>query len=230
MNTGRSDMDWIESNRRIWDQSYDRGLLLWYPSEALVRIVRTLEHAGKMSGLILDHGCGSGNIAEFLVRSGHKVHCTDISAVALETTQRRFRGLMLPAPTVSLIDQTKPLGPQLPDYGNLVIWQSLYYGTVPSTRQHLRELIGRLPRGGSFITAFPTRNDVAYTSSRPMPDGSREFIENVSGQMGAVVSVPESAEELAGWCEDIAVEDIVTFGIMFRGVQSEFYALYGFKR
>lgn len=223
-------MEWIPTNTGIWNDSYERGLFLWYPSEALVRVVRALERSGQLQGVILDHGCGSGNIAEFLVRSGHQVHCTDISASALKTVERRFRGLMLPQPRTSLIDLAQPLSGQLPAYDNVVIWQSLYYSDVATVRAHLGVLIDRLPSGGAFVTAFPTRNDVSFTNSRARPDGSRELVDDISGQRGAVVSVPESPEMLADWCNGIAVTDIVTFGMTFGGLSSEFYALYGVKR
>ena len=222
-------MSAAEKNKDIWDSIYEGGALLWYPAEALVRLVRRREREGGFAGTILDHGCGSGNVTEFLVRSGHRVHCTDISPVAIELLKRRFRDTTLPCPETTLIDLEQPLSPQLPAYNHVVAWQSIYYGTRDNVRQSLQTLIQGLPAGGVLIVSLPTPRDLAWANSEEMPDGSRRFVGNTSNQNGAILTIPETAEEFASWCRGVEVKDVVEYGMRFDGVRSEFFVLYGVK-
>jgi SAM-dependent methyltransferase len=217
------------TNRGIWDRIYEGGSSLWYPAEALVRIVRRQEREGGFPGIILDHGCGSGNVAEFLVRCGYRVSCTDISPAALQSVERRFADLKLPAPPCSLIDLDRPLRSQLPAYDHVIAWQSLYYADISTVRTNISELIAGLSEGGVFILCLPTERDLAFRHSEAMAGGSRRLIDNVSGQQGAVLSIPDSAGTLRAWCAGVTVRDVVTYGMEFDGRCSEFYALYGVK-
>lgn len=216
-------------NKKIWDSIYEGGAMLWYPAEALVRLVRRREREGGFAGTILDHGCGSGNIAEFLVRSGHRVHCTDISPVAIELLKRRFGNAALPCPEATLIDLERSLAPQLPAYDHAIAWQSIYYDTRSNVRQSLQTLIHGLPAGGVLIVSLPTPRDLAWANSEEMPDGSRRFIGNISNQNGAILTIPETADEFASWCQGVEVKDVVEYGMRFDGVRSDFFALYGLK-
>lgn len=222
-------MSAASKNKEIWDEIYDGGSLLWYPAEALVRLVRRREREGGFPGIILDHGCGSGNVAEFLIRSGHKLHCTDISSAALRLLGQRFQGALLPRPATSLIDLGKRLRPQLPVYDHCIAWQSLCYSDIATARANLADLIEGLPSGGVLIVNFPTPEDQLYRHSEPMPDGSRRLIDDVSNQMGAIVTVPASADELRSWCPNIVVRDVVEYGLTFAGERSEYFVLYGVK-
>lgn len=216
-------------NKDIWDDIYASGGLLWYPAEALVRLVRRREREGSFPGVILDHGCGSGNVAEFLVRSGHRVHCTDISPAALRLLDQRFLGALLPRPTTSLIDVGRRLKPQLPAYDHCIAWQSLCYSDLATAKANLADLIDGMPSGGVLIVNFPTPNDLLCRHSEPMADGSRQLIDNVSNQKGAIVTVPASADELRAWCRKIVAQDVIEYGLTFAGERSEYYVLYGVK-
>jgi SAM-dependent methyltransferase len=218
------------TNRKIWDRVYEGGSLLWYPSEIMVRLVRRREHEGGFAGTVLDHGCGSGNGAEFLVRCGYNVHCTDISPAALKVVEKRFVSAGLTPPSASLIDPDRPLKSQLPKYDHVIAWQSLCYSDLASARRNLEELIDGLPAGGALIVNFPSPNDALYRHSTPMPDGSRRLVDDVSAQAGAIVTVPASPEELASWCAGIEVRDIALYGMTVGGRQSDYYVLYGAKR
>ena len=103
----------------VWDRFYQTGHALWYPYEALVRLVRY--HMGQegFDGLVLDHGCGSGNHLEFLTRLGIRTHGTEVSPAALDTVRSRFRGAMLPMPDLSLFNPDLPIADQLPDYDHV---------------------------------------------------------------------------------------------------------------
>ena len=217
------------TNRQIWDRIYEGGALLWYPAEALVRIVRRHEREHGFSGVVLDHGCGSGNGAEFLAHCGHRVHCTDISLAALKAVERRFKSAGLTPPSSSLIDPEQPLREQLPDYDHVIAWQSLYYADAATVRSNIAELIAGLPSNGAFIICVPTSRDLASQHSEALPDGSRRFTDNVSGQRGAVLTIPDSADTLRGWCAGLTIRDVVVYGMEFDGKRSEFYALYGVK-
>lgn len=218
------------TNRQIWDRIYEGGSLLWYPAEAMVRVVRRREREGGFPGVILDHGCGSGNGAEFLARSGHKVHCTDISPAALKVLEKRFADAGLTPPASSLIDPERPLKAQLPKYDHVIAWQSLCYSDLATARRNLGELIDGLAPGGAFIVNLPTPQDALYRHSEAMPDGSRRLIDDVSAQRGAIVTVPNSAEEFASWCPGIEVKDIIRYGMTFAGLQSDYFVLYGAKQ
>jgi SAM-dependent methyltransferase len=202
---------------------------MWYPSEALVRIVRHHERAEGFSGVILDHGCGSGPGAEFLVRSGHNVVCSDVSEHALGAVRSRFIEARLPLPPLVIFDPLRPLGKQLPRFDHVIAWMSLYYNTMNDFRRHVRELIGCLPQKGVFIASFPTMNDVVVRESDLLADGTRRLVRNLSGQGGALLAIP-STTELTALCGEIEIRDIATYGMTFGGKTNEYFVLYGVKR
>lgn len=218
-----------ERNRTIWDDIYEEGSFLWYPSEVLVRLVRAHEGRFGFRGTILDHGCGTGNIAEFLVRSGHKVHATDISPAALRTVEDRFRAARLPLPGLSVIDIDRPLAGQLPDYSDAIVWQSLCYGDRPTTLAALRAIIDRLPAGGAFIVNFPGPRDVLALESEKQPDGTRRVRSSIPSQADAILTLPESLDELAAWCDGIKVVDRVEYELRFSRVTNHYCVVYGVK-
>jgi cyclopropane fatty-acyl-phospholipid synthase-like methyltransferase len=217
------------TNTEIWDRIYAGGQSMWYPSEALVRIVRRHEKLEGFRGTILDHGCGSGPVAEFLARSGHKVICSEVSADALEATAARFVGTKLETPQLIRFDSALPLRPQLPLFDHVVAWGSLHYNSKTATRRQIAELIECLPYNGVFVMAVPTINDLSARASEMLADGTRRLLINQSGQHGALLAIPDSQDDLLNWCTGITVRDMVTFGMTFDGEKNEYVAVYGVK-
>lgn len=217
-------------NSQLWNRLYETGAYLWYPYEVAVRVVRRHLAAEGFPGTILDHGCGSGNHLEFFVRLGLSATGTEVAANAVEIVRGRFRGAMLACPPVQLIDLARPLAPQLPKFNHVFAWGSLHYNHRARVAEDIGVLADRLPKGGAFILSIPSRNDVAFAQSEALPDGSRRFVTNISGQQGAVVTVPENETELVGWCRGIDVRDCGVFGWTIGGVRSELYFVYGVKR
>jgi SAM-dependent methyltransferase len=214
-------------NLEIWDKLYTDGNFMMYPSETLVRIIRQRQAENCLSGVVLDHGAGSGNIAEFLVRIGCQVHCTDVSAKAIETIRARFAANRLPAPATTWIDIGAPLGPQLPSYDHVITWQSAYYNTLANTRASLKLLIDKLPRGGTFISCFPSINDLQAKHSVLLPDGSRRL--TGGEQDGAIITIPASTEEMVFWCNGLDIRDVITYGTCGRTMRTEFIVVFGVK-
>jgi SAM-dependent methyltransferase len=217
------------TNAEMWDRIYAGGHRIWYPSEALVRIVRRHERLDGFSGTILDHGCGSGAGAEFLIRSGHRVVCSDISAAALSAVAQRFVEVRLSPPDLVAFDPERPLKPQLPHFDHVIAWLSLYYNTKQGLIRQTAELIECLPRNGVFVMSVATMDDVVARSSEPLPDGTRKLSGDISGQDGALLAIPQDREELLSWCEGIEVRDVVSYGITFGGQRNDYWAVYGVK-
>lgn len=222
-------MNALKTNAEIWDRLYDQGNYLAYPGGVFVRLTKRVEQSVGLAGVVLDHGCGSGVNAEHLVRAGHRVHCSDVSAGALRTTTERFRYRLLPAPAATLIDPTKPLGPQLPAYDHVVAWLSMVYGTKERFRADVADLIAGLPTGGVFMIAMSTGDDVLAVRSSPLPDGSRRVDRELGGQEGVTVVIPRSLEELIGWCPGVTVRDVAAFGETINDLRSDFMAFWGIK-
>ncbi len=215
------------TNQAVWDALYAEGSFLWYPSEVLVKLVRRQEKHEGFGGVILDHGAGSGNVAEFLVRSGHAVHCTDISERSLQVIDCRFRDHDLPVPAMSRIDPGKRLREQLPRYDHVVAWHSLYYNTPAKMRDDIDALIGGLPKGGVFIACVVTLADNWATISEPQSDGSRML--NMPGQVGAVITLPKSVDELVSWCPGLQVREALTYRLLGKDHHNENAIVYGVK-
>jgi SAM-dependent methyltransferase len=216
-----------QGNTEIWDRVYQSGRSLWYPYEVAVRLVRRhLERHG-FRGVLLDHGCGSGNHLEFFARLGIEAHGTEVAQSALALVRSRFEGAKLRQPAVSLVDPERPLAEQLPSFDHLFAWGSVHYDAKPRVLKSLGTLIGKLPAGGAFFFAVPTTNDIVYRLSEPQADGSRRISGNLSGQKGAVVSIPGSQEEVRDWCAGIQVRDLGTFGWTLDGEQVEYFFVYG---
>lgn len=218
-----------QSNSQLWNRLYETGSYLRYPYDAAVRIVHRHLAAQGFSGTILDHGCGSGNHLEFFVRLGLRSIGTEVAASAAEIVRTRFRGAMLPCPPVQLIDLARPLAPQLPAFDHAFVWASVHYNRRARVLEDIAALIGGLPKGGAFILSTPSSNDVAYSHSEALADGSRRFTSDVSGQLGAFVTIPESQADLIAWCRGIEVRDCGNFGWTIGGRRSELYFLYGVK-
>lgn len=216
-------------NAALWNRLYESGAYLWYPYEVAVRVVRRHLSAEGFAGVVLDHGCGSGNHLEFFVRLGLSPVGTEVAANAVGLVRNRFRGAMLSCPPIHLIDPGRPLAPQLPRFDHAFAWGSLHYNHRARTVEDIGTLADRLPKGGAFILCVPSVNDVVCQQSEQLPDGSRRITSNVSGQHGAIVTVPENDTELIRWCRGITIHDCGTFGSTLGGVRSEFHFVYGVK-
>jgi SAM-dependent methyltransferase len=219
----------MDRNQAIWDDLYAGGNFMWYPSEVLVGLVRRQEKCEGLRGVILDHGAGSGNVAEFLVRSGHTVHCTDISEKSLEVIDRRFRVRALPVPAMSQIDPMKPLHVQLPRFDHVIAWHSLYYNTAAKLRDDIETLIGGLPKGGVFIAGLWTLADSNGATSEPLPDGSRRLRGSGEEQAGAVIAVPKDLDELLTWCSGLEIRDALAYRLDARDSRRDQAIVYGVK-
>ncbi len=217
----------VNRTQEIWDCLYASGNFMWYPSEILVKLVRQHEKRDGFAGVILDHGAGSGNVAEFLVRSGHTVHCTDISEQSLRLIERRFRDRGLPVPAMSQIDPKAPLREQLPRYDHVVAWHSLCYNTPAKQRKDINALIGGLPKGGVFIACMKTRDDHWTTLSEPQADGSRKMI--MESQTGAVINLPKDLDELISWCSDLNIRDRLSYRLTGKDYRNDDAIVYGVK-
>ncbi len=229
MSTASAGNPAAHENSQLWNRLYETGSYLWYPYEVAVRVVRRHLAAEGFSGVTLDHGCGTGNHLEFFVRLGLSAVGTEVAASAVDLVRGRFRGAMLPCPQVHLLDLAQPLAPQLPLFGHVFAWGSLHYNHRARAVEDISVLVDRLPKGGAFILAIPSRNDVVYRQSEALPDGSRRLKSNISGQQGAVVTIPESQSELVGWCRGIDVRDCGLFGWTIGGTASEYHFVYGTK-
>ena len=214
---------------RIWDKFYASGHRLWYPYEVVVRLVRYhLAHA-PLDGIMLDHGCGSGNHLEFLSRLGVRTHGTDVSPSALQTVRSRFEGAMLPTPALSLVDPTVALGPQLPAYDHVIAWGSTHYNIREKVLSDVSDLIEGLPKGGVLVFQVPSVNDVAARQSERLPDGSFRIVGEISGQTGAICTFPANHEELRGWLRGIDIRDMGTVATQLLGNNVEYFFAYGVK-
>lgn len=216
-------------NEVIWDAVYAGGQILAYPYEVAVRLAKRQLASGGFRGVVLDHGCGSGNHLEMFVRLGVAVHGTEVAPASRHVIAARFMGANLPQPPITIIDLNRPLTPQLPAYDHLFAWGSVHYNTKEATKRDLASLIDKTPVGGVVIVCIPSQRDVVFTQSVGLPDGSRQMNANVSGQKGAILTVPDSLDEMLGWCKGVDVKDAGEFGWRLSGRQSEFHFVYGVK-
>jgi len=221
--------DGASINQEIWDSLYADGHRLWYPYDIVVRIVRHHLSREGFSGVMLDHGCGSGNHLEFLTRVGVKLHGTEISQAAIDGVRNRFEGAKLPTPDLTLIDLDKPLAGQLPSYDHVIAWGSVHYNRKAKVLEDLATLIDGLPKGGAFIYQASSINDVAAEQSELLDDGSHRITGEISGQTGAICTYPTSHEDFRTWLPGLDIRDIGTVKSTFMQVPVEYYFAYGVK-
>jgi SAM-dependent methyltransferase len=217
-------------NVKIWEDIYAGGRNLWYPYEVAVRIIHQLRGKGALKGVILDHGCGSGNHLEFMQRVGLSAIGSEISAASLDLIKARFAGAKLQAPPVTLFDPNQPLDTQLPAFDHVFAWGSMHYNRKAKVLADLAWLIDRLPEGGRLILAVPSTNDVVAAQSEREADGSYRIVTDVSGQKGALLTIPDNREELESWCAGLAIDDCGQFGWVVQGQRSEFLFIHGSKK
>lgn len=215
---------------KVWDNFYRTGHSLWYPYEALVRLVRFHLKDHDLAGTVLDHGCGSGNHLEFLARIGANVHGTEVSPTALDIVEQRFEGAKLPVPKLTLIQPDSPLDGQLPEYDHILAWGAVHYNRRARVLEDIKTLINGLPEGGAFFFQVPSTNDVAARQSDRLEDGSFRIVGDISNQTGAIATYPESHDELRGWLPGIKIRDMGTATITLLGNAVEYYFVYGTKR
>lgn len=209
-----------------WERLYKtERAYLSYPYDVAVRLVR--KHISGTAGVVLDHGCGAGNHLEFMTRMGLRTIGSEISWSALGRVRGRFRGAMLACPPLHLFDPARPLA--LPPYDHVFAWLSICYNPRDKVIADIATLIAGLPKGGAFILAVPSRDDVSYRDSVQRGDGAREIVTDISGQRGMVLTIPAGADELAGWCAGIDIREIGEFGWTIGGVRSAFLTVYGVK-
>lgn len=198
-------------NRAIWDAIYGTGSVLLYPSEMFVRLF--FRYAGKALApgmTMLDHGAGSGNNTEFLIRRGLRVVATDISQEALKSIQQRFRYANLPFPETKRIDSIRPLSEQLPVCDAAISWDCLYYNTAERVRQDIADIISRIEPGGLFFFNMLTPEHHFITEAVEIAPGTYRYTGGISQkQAGSVLCAPDSLKQLHGWCEGA---DILTSG------------------
>jgi len=217
----------VHPSKSVWDAVYEGGQFMAYPYEVAVRLVKRHLKSDGFPGTVLDHGCGSGNHLELFVRHGVRVHGTEIAEKSKALIRARFLGANLAEPPVSVIDLGRPLGPQLPAFDHVFSWGAIHYNYREATLRDIRVLVEGTPVGGCFILCVPSGRDVVARESERLADGSRRLVSDVSGQAGSIVTIPESDDELAQWCQGIRVRDLGRFGWTIGGRESEFLFLYG---
>ena len=190
------------ANREIWNAIYGKGSVLLYPSEIFVRLFfRHGREAIRPGMTMLDHGAGSGNNTEFLIRRGLRVVATDISQAALESIRQRFRYANLPFPETRLIDPARPLSEQLPECDAAVSWDCLCYNTAERARQDIADIIGRIRPGGLFFLSMVKREHDFISDAEEIAPGTYRYRGSArDDQEGAIFCAPESIEELESWC------------------------------
>jgi SAM-dependent methyltransferase len=205
-----------EINTRIWQSLYEGGNYLHYPSEVFVQLYfRTLGKARK-SGKFLDHGCGSGNNSEFLARQGWAVVGTDISQKALELQKARLTGMGGPHAQV-LIRPDAALSGQLDRYDHILAWDSLCYNRLAKARVDSEYLATSLNKGGYLFVNMPTlRHEFAAKGSR-RPDGSFENNRPGTHQEGAIMTIPDSLDDLCSWFPALKIVERGYFTFDFNG-------------
>ena len=192
-------------NRGVWDAIYRKGAFLHYPSEMLVRIFfRHCRSALPENATILEHGAGTGNNTEFLVRQGYRVIATDISEAALQTLEMRFAYANLPRPERLLVDPSRPLSGQLPSSDAVIVWDCISYNSAERARADIADLIGSLkPEGLFIINAATPRHDFITESVEIAPNTYRYEGDSRPGQKGAIFNAPDSMEQLLEWCSGL---------------------------
>jgi hypothetical protein len=214
---------------RVWDEFYAGGHRLWYPYEVVVRLARHRLAHGGFPGLLLDHGCGSGNHLEFFSRLGVSTIGTEVAPAALRGVRERFAGAMLSQPELLLLDPQQSLGPQLPSYNHVLAWGSTHYNQRAKALADIKALIDGLPPGGVMIFQIPSTKDVAARQSRRLPDGSFEIVGAISCQTGAICTFAEDENEVATWLQGLDLIDLGRLSTRLLGNDVDYFFAYGTK-
>lgn len=196
-----------ETNRDLWEAIYRRGSILRYPSEMLVRVFfRHCRQELPENATILEHGAGTGNNTEFLIRQGYRVIATDISEAALQTMEMRFTFANLPQPEKLLIDPARALSGQLPPSDAVVVWDCISYNTAERARKDIADLIASLRPGGLFIiNAATPAHDFITQAAKIAPNTYRYEGETRPGQKGAIFNAPDSLPQFREWCAGLEI-------------------------
>jgi len=212
----------MNSTMKIWDEIYENGNFMQYPCEYFVRLLRRTENRYGIKGITLDHGCGSGNNAECLYRSNHQVVCSEVSKSALEITRDRLLKAGQENPSCTLIDPNLPLQRQLPEYDNVICWQSLCYCSEKVMAESIAQLIDGISRDGFFWFATPTKNDLLFRACEPGSGPSRVLGSKAGPQEGATMTVFDDSTQVERLFSGMKILDMGTYGMTFDGCQLEY--------
>ena len=209
----------------IWDNIYQNGNFMQYPSEYFVKLLKNTEIKTRLSGVTLDHGCGSGINAECLIRAGHKVVCSEVSQSALDITRRRLIIAGELDPSCYLVDPARPLAPQLPEYDNVICWLSLCYASATEMATTISQLINGMSLNSLFWFATPTKNDLLYRLSIPSSGPSRVLGPAAGAQEGAVMTIFNNQAEVESMFLGTEILGSGIYGMTFDGIQHEYLVI-----
>jgi len=203
-------------NTAIWSALYEGGNYLNYPSEVFVSLFMRFLGKAKPQGRFLDHGCGSGNNAEFLARRGWTVTGADVSARALEVTAARLADFGGAHETTPL-DAARPLKDQIGAVSHVVCWDCLYYNALPKAKQDAADLVAALAPGGLIFLNMPTPAHEFATTGLRLDDGSVRNQRKGTRQEGAIMAIPENLDDLVSWLPGCEIVEKGHFTFDFSG-------------
>jgi SAM-dependent methyltransferase len=156
---------------RFWDQLHtQRRFRPAYPSEHVVRFVRSLPDEGGRARRALDIGCGGGRHTVLLAESGFAVDAVDISEEGLAHTRATLHAAGLDA-TLGVASMTSlPFGADTFDAA--VSFGVFYYGTADEGRAAVSELHRVLRPGGRAFVVVRTRDDYRYGKGEEIEPGT----------------------------------------------------------
>jgi 2-polyprenyl-3-methyl-5-hydroxy-6-metoxy-1,4-benzoquinol methylase len=217
----------VDINTMIWDELYQSGNFLHYPSEVFVQLFFRTFGKTTHGGTFLDHGCGSGNNSEFIARQGWQVTGSDVSIKALEVQKKRLNLLGTKNAQI-LIDSNNTLGSQIDTYDNILCWDCLCYNPLAKAKADAADLFNALKPGGYFFANMPTLNHEFATTGVQLDDGSIRNGRVGTKQEGAIMAIPSSLEDFIGWFPQMAIIERGHFIFDFAGYR-EFMFIVGQK-
>jgi len=200
----------MNTNKQSWESIYRNGnSCLKYPSQTLVILYHRVKMYLPKTVTCLDYGFGSGNNSEFLIEKVDAFYGVETSPSAKEITCKRLKNYaVFKKENLILVSSDDYIESYSNKFDLIVAWNVVDYNTLETLKATINNLFGYLKKTGILIVTMATQNDTSQKNSTPLSHNTYLLNNNINGQAGCTVVIPQNEKEFEAYFHQFKVRDI----------------------